>query len=176
MSYLLINEETERLTFRKLEKSDFKDWLPLFENKEAGLFLGMDSGLTVRQQCEKWFEKGFYRYENDKGGMNVLVDKKTNKMIGQCGLLVQEIEGKEFIEIGYAILPEYWGKGFASEAAQKCKEFAFENNLRDELISVIHIDNVGSMKVAKRNGMTFFKRMDEYLGMPVHVFKVSKNK
>ncbi len=176
MNYLLTGEESERLKFRRVEENDFKDWLPLFKEKKAALYLGMDMNLSSKELCEKWFEKAFYRYDNDKGGMNVLIDKKTNKMIGQCGLLVQDIEGEEAIEIGYAILPEYWGKGYASEAAQKCKEFAFENNLREELISVIHVGNVGSMKVAERNGMTFFKSMDEYLGMPVNVFKVSKNK
>jgi len=76
MNYLLTGEETERLTFRVLEESDFNDWLPLFNKKEAALFLGLDTTLSARKLCIKWFEKAFYRYENDKGGMNVLVDKK----------------------------------------------------------------------------------------------------
>jgi len=87
MNYLLTGQESERLIFRLLKKSDFDNWMPLFEKKEAGLYLGMDSDLSTRQKYEEWFEKSFSRYENNKGGMNVLVNKKTNKMVGQCGLL-----------------------------------------------------------------------------------------
>lgn len=174
MNYLLTGQETERLSFRKVLKSDFIDWLPLFNEDESALFLGLDTSLTKEELCEKWFEKAFWRYENNKGGMNVLVDKATDKMVGQCGLLIQDIEGEEYLEVGYAILPEYWGQGYATEAAKKCKEFAFENNYSDEVISCIHVDNAGSRKVAERNGMTIFKSIPDYLGMPVNLFKITK--
>jgi len=88
--------------------------------------------------------------------------------------LIQDVDGKEYMEVGYAILPEYWGKGYASEATQKCKEFAFNNNFKDELISNIHINNIASQKVALKNGMTLYKELDNYLGMPIKVFKVNK--
>lgn len=176
MNYLLTGEESERLQFRVLKKDDFKEWEPLFEAKEAALYLGLDTTMTTHQLCEKWFEKAFWRYDNNKGGMNVLVDKKTNKMVGQSGLLIQDIEGEEFMEVGYSILPEYWGRGYASEAAQKCKEFAFDNNFKEELISMIHADNIASQKVAIRNGMTLYKELDSYLGMPVKIFKINKTK
>ena len=174
MNYLLTGEESERLKFRVLKKSDFKDWQPLFEEKEVAIYLGLDTTLSRKELCEKWFEKAFWRYENNKGGMNVLVDKKTNKMVGQSGLLIQNVNGQEYLEVGYSILPEYWGRGYASEAAQKCKEFAFANDFRDELVSMIHVDNIASQKVALKNGMTLFKQLDSYLGMPINIFKVKK--
>lgn len=174
MNYLLTGEETKRLKFRKLERTDFNDWQPLFEVKEVASYLGLDTTLTKKELCEKWFEKAFWRYDNNKGGMNVLVDKKTNKMIGQSGLLIQNVNGQEYLEVGYSILPEFWGKGYASEAAQKCKEFAFTNDFRDELISMIHADNIASQKVAINNGMTLYRELDDYLGMPVKIFKVTK--
>jgi ribosomal-protein-alanine N-acetyltransferase len=43
--------------------------------------------------------------------------KKTKRFVGQCGILVQTIENVERLEFGYAILPEFWNKGFVSEAA-----------------------------------------------------------
>jgi RimJ/RimL family protein N-acetyltransferase len=76
--------------------------------------------------------------------------------------------------VGYSILPEYWGKGFASEAAIKCKEFAFDNNFSDSIISVIHPDNIGSEKVAIKNGMSVLKFV-EFHDMPANVFEVLKN-
>ena len=148
MNYLLTGQETDRLNFRLLKADDFNDWLPLFYKKEAALYLGLDQTKSPSELCQFWFEKAFHRYDNQLGGMNVLEDKVTGQMIGQCGLLIQDVNGEEFLEVGYSILPEYWGKGYATEAAIKCKNFAFENNLRNELISVVHVDNIASQKVA----------------------------
>ena len=173
MKYLLEKEETERLYFRLLEKSDFDDWMNLFKGKDVALFLGLDPKLSERELCELWFDKAFNRYENDLGGMNVLIDKRTQKLIGQCGLLIQTIENEQRLEVGYSILPEYWNQGFASEAAQKCKNYAFENNLTDSLISMVHVDNIGSEKVALKNGMKLEKSID-YKGFPVNIFKIDR--
>jgi len=67
------------------------------------------------------------------------------------------------------------GKGFASEAAIKCKEFAFENNFTNSIISMIHPDNIASKKVAIRNGMAFSKE-GNFHGMPTQIFEVLKNR
>lgn len=173
MRYLLTGEETERLKFRLLKESDFEAWLPLFENKDVARFLALDPEKSSKELCEFWFEKVFNRYSNDLGGMNVLIEKSTGNFIGQCGLLVQEVDGETRLEVGYSILPKYWGKGFASEAAIKCKDFAFVNNFSDTIISVIHPENVGSEKVAIRNGMSLLKRT-EFHGMPANIFEVKK--
>lgn len=162
MSLLLHSQETTRLKFRALSLDDFDAWLPLFESDEVAIFLEMDTKLTQRERCQKWFDKSFYREKNNLGGMNVLIDKETGRLVGQCGLLVQTVEDEERLEIGYSILPEFWGMGYATEAATKCKEFAFENNLAKSLISQVHIDNKGSEKVARKNGMTAEKRVGDY--------------
>lgn len=162
MKYLLTGQETERLKFRLLEPDDFNLWMELFKEKEVAEYLNMDSSLSQIEQCKTWFDKVFNRYENDLGGMNVLMDKSTNKLVGQCGLLIQTVEGEEHLEIGYSILPEFWNKGYASEAAMKCKDYAFENNFVDSLISMVHVDNISSEKVAKKNGMVFEKKIDDF--------------
>lgn len=175
MKYLLTNESTQRLDFRLLEKSDFQDFLPLFDTKEAQVFLALEKGKTAKELCQMWFDKVFDRYQNDLGGMNVLIEKSTGKMVGQCGLLIQTVEGETRMEIGYSMLPVFWGQGYASEAARKCRDFAFENNFWDALISIVHIDNTGSQKVAERNGMSIEKRLEDYKGMPVNINKITKD-
>jgi len=174
MKYLLDGQETERLKFRLLEEADFNTWMDLFKAENVALFLGLDPTLSEKELCELWFTKIFDRYANDMGGLNVLIDKNTNEFVGQCGLLVQTVEGKERLEIGYSILPEFWGNGYASEAAQKCKNYAFENNFSESLISVVHIDNIASEKVAKKNGMTIEKYIANYEGMPANIFSIKK--
>jgi RimJ/RimL family protein N-acetyltransferase len=172
---LLFGEESQRLIFRKLLSSDFEDWKPLFYEKEPAEYLGLDTSLSPEKLCEAWFIKSNWRYDNNLGGMNALIHKETNELIGQSGLLIQEFEGEKKIEVGYSILPKFWKQGYASEAAQKCRDFAFENNLTNKLISVIHHENKGSMKVAQNNGMTILKKDITYMDMQVNIFGIDKN-
>lgn len=176
MKYSLEGKETERLKLRLLKLEDFDDWINLFKGKNVAKFLGMDPNLSEKEMCELWFEKTFNRYENDLGVMNVLIDKETNLLVGQCGLLIQSIQNVERLEIGYSILPKYWHKGYASESAIKCKNYAFENNLSDSLISMVHVENIGSEKVALKNGMTLEQKIDSYQGSPMNIFRIDKNK
>ena len=174
MKYVLNGQETERLQFRLLKREDFNTWLKLFQDEKVAEFLGFGKIPTPEEQCEEWFRLQEKRYANDLGGMNVLIEKETGNFIGQCGLLVQEVDKKKELEIGYSILPDFRNKGFASEAAQKCRDFAFQNDFSESLISLIHINNLSSQKVALKNGMTVSKQT-VYKEMPVNIFRIFKN-
>lgn len=173
MNYLLTNQETERLSFRVLSKDDFEVWLPFFEDKLILTYFGIDPNLPQNELCENWFKKVFHRYENNLGGMNAIILKETGELIGQCGLLIQTVEGKNRLEVGYSLLPKFRGYGYATEAARKCKEFAFVNDIASELISMIHIDNISSENVALKNGMKLESTID-YEGMPAKIYSIKK--
>jgi len=172
MKYLLDGEETKRLKFRLLEPDDFNDWLTLFDGTNVARLLGMGNIPTAKAQCQNWFNIQENRYQNNIGGMNVLVDKTSGEMVGQCGLLIQEVDNIQELEIGYAILPGYWNEGFATEAALKCRDFAFEQSFTNSIISIIHIENKISEKVALNNGMKKTKRT-VYKNMPVNIFRIT---
>lgn len=174
MQYVLNGQESERLKFRLLSRDDFEIWLKLFHEKEVADFLGFGKIPTPELQCEEWFKIQDNRYANNLGGMNVLIEKKTGNFVGQCGLLVQEVDNKKELEIGYSVLSEFRKRGFASEAAQKCRDFAFENNFSESLISIIHVNNISSQKVALKNGMIKTIQTD-YKEMPVNIFRITKN-
>jgi len=76
MNYLLEGQQSNRLHFRLLKNSDFKEWMKLFEAENVALFIGLNPNMSANQLCQIWFDKVFYRYKNNLGGMNVLIDKK----------------------------------------------------------------------------------------------------
>jgi len=170
--YLLDNQTSDRLLYRKLTDSDFEDWLPFYNDPRSTQYW---DGLPKDpvEACKAQFERVFERYQNDFGGMNALILKESGKLIGICGLLVQTVDNVKELEIGYSVLPNYWLKGLASEAARKCKAFAFENNFSDSLISIIHVDNIPSQKVAINNGM-YLDKTTVYKNNPVHIFRVKR--
>ncbi|NJB72588.1 RimJ/RimL family protein N-acetyltransferase [Saonia flava] len=170
MKYLLEGEETKRLLFRRVKPTDFNSWMPFHEEPLSTQFWEGEQP-EPKIACQKWFDTVFYRYKNNLGGMNALIDKSTNALIGQCGLLLQTVDNIQELEIGYSILPNYWKNGYATEAAAKCKNYAFENKLAASLISIVHVDNVPSQKVAINNGMHLDKTTT-YRDNPVHIFRV----
>lgn len=175
-NYSLEGQETKRLLFRRITEHDFEIWLEFCKYPDSLKYIFSHEQLKVEdpiERCRMWFNKVFHRYENGLGGMNALVDKQTGEFVGQCGLLIQTIDDIEELEIGYSIMPSYRGKGFASEAANRCKEFAFENDYTTSLISVIVPENLDSIKVAMNNGMKLSKTTISN-GDLVNIYRVNK--
>ncbi len=172
MDYLLEGEQTDRLRFRRVSPSDYKDWLPFHKEPMSSRYW---EGLSTNAEtaCQQQFDRIFERYSTGTGGMNALICKETGTFIGLCGLLVQHVNGRQELEIGYSILPRFWGMGYASEAAQKCKEVAFNKKWACRLISIIQINNVPSQKVALKNGMKIDKTTT-YKQNPVHIYCINK--
>ncbi len=105
--YLLDGQETDRLIFRKIQESDFDQWLEFFKDTRTSEHW-IEEKESPERECIKWYEKQFGRYKNGKGGMNALIEKKNGKLVGHCGLLVQTVDGSQELEIGYSLLPEFW--------------------------------------------------------------------
>lgn len=78
--------------------------------------------------------------------------KPDELFIGIAGLLHQEIDNISETEISYRILPEHWNKGYATEAAKACKDYAEQILGKNRLISLINPENVASIRVAEKSG------------------------
>ncbi|WP_319592387.1 GNAT family N-acetyltransferase [uncultured Draconibacterium sp.] len=169
----ITNAETERLIIRRLYESDSDVWKKFFVDNPGLDFLGLDRDMNIEDQSKAWIEKQLSRYANNLFGHQALIEKESRQLIGQCGLLTQEIDGKIEIEIGYHILPKYWGMGYATEAAIMFRNYAFDNEITDTLISVIDIRNSKSMNVADKLGMTREEQL-KMDGIVVWIYRINK--
>lgn len=174
MSFLLTNLETNRLKFRLINESDFDTWLPFFDNVEIHPFLFLDSSKKIDDLCRFWMDKCLDRYKDGRGGLMVIEDKHSKEFIGKCGLLVQDMDGDKRLEVGYSLLPQHQGKGYAIEAARFAREYAFKQEYDKDydnlIVSMIHVDNKPSIKVALKNEMKLLKTFKATNNEDFHVY------
>ena len=162
--------KTERLTFKRVSLADFDVWMEFFNSEEALRFFPYSAG--DREGCKAWLTRQEDRYAATGSGLNWLINDKGEK-VGQCGLLTQTVDDIQELEIGYSFIPRFWGNGYATEAAKACKNFAFERNLNDHLISIIDVENIPSQRVAERNGMKRWKTTT-FHDLDVYIYRIDK--
>lgn len=92
----------------------------------------------------------------DQGwGLWAMEEKSSHHCLGFTGLnrVTDELPFGPAVEIGWRLSDQYWGKGYATEAAQKTLEFAFEKLQIDEIVSFTAVINGKSRAVMERIGM-----------------------
>jgi len=97
-------------------------------------------------------------------GLWATIHKETGKFIGRCGLLPWTIDGQNEVEVAYLISKAYWGQGLGTEAAQAILDYGFEKLNLSRLICLIDKENLASIKVAEKIGMTFEKEGKDEIG------------
>lgn len=167
--------ETGRLYFRKLQPSDIYALGDILKDKET--MYAYEHGFSD-DEVKKWFLKQQERYENDGVGLLAAILKEENKLIGQCGLTLQDYKNTKVYEIGYLFNKLYWHHGYAAESAAACKQFAFYKLKIDEVYSIIRTNNYASQKVAERNGMKVKDIITKHyynMDMPHYVYSIKNN-
>ncbi|EPF14111.1 ribosomal-protein-alanine acetyltransferase [Bacillus cereus BAG1O-3] len=106
-------------------------------------------------------------------GLFVLIEKETGTRIGHAGLVKQKIDGKEEIEIGYWLLPQYWGKGYAKEAAAAFRDYGFQALRMNKLISLINPNHPASIFVARKTGLSY-EKTTSFHGIDVLVYSIKR--
>ena len=149
--------ETERLYLREMNQSDFEDLAEILQNSRVMYAYEHDFS---DNDVQEWLDRQITRYKKYGFGLWAVILKNTDEMIGQAGLTMQPYKDTEVLEIGYLLKERFWHYGYASEAANGCKKYAFEQLNRDKVYSIIKSDNYASMKVAKSMGM---KKEDEFM-------------
>lgn len=108
----------------------------------------------TRVDATRWVTRSQERYRTDGFGLFAVVLKSGGEVIGNCGVVRQDIEGESLLEVGYHLRRDHWGRGYATEAARGCMAYAFEHLGAKRVVSLILPENLPSRRVAERNGMT----------------------
>lgn len=166
----LIN--TPRLTIREFKASDLNDFANIVADKEVMRF--SVSGQLNKEQAKVYLERILDHYHQHGYGLWALIHNEHQHLIGFSGLINQQIDNELKVELGYRLIPSYWGQGLALEANQAIIQYAFKNLGLDSLISIIDPANERSLAVAKRVGMHHAKDT-VFNGITVNIFELLYN-
>jgi ribosomal-protein-alanine N-acetyltransferase len=164
--------ETPRLLLRELTDADHEALFGMYQDPRMNRFIG---GPPPPREAywQKVRETWPAYYARHGFGLWATVRREDGRLLGRCGLLSQEVDGERHVEVGYALAPEFWGHGYATEAARACRDHAFRTLDVSYVISLILPDNAGSIRVARKNGMTFWK-MAEFRGHLPRVYRITR--
>lgn len=140
---------TERLTLRPLVKEDVDELAAVLSDE---LTMRWYPEAFTPSQVRDWIHRQLERYPSGTGLLG-MVENRTGRLIGDCGAVWQEVEGRRELEIAYHVNRERWNLGFATEAAEAVIRYAFDQLDVDHVISMIRPENSQSRKVAEKNGL-----------------------
>ncbi len=143
---------TERLRLRPIGRDDLDSLAILYGDPQVMKF---SLGLLDREQAGKKLD-GILALMAERGWDSFVIELLgDDRFAGIVGLAPQEVDGVEEIELGYRLMPEFWGRGLATEAARATRDYAFETLSLPRIISIIEPENIGSIRVAEKTGLSF---------------------
>lgn len=160
---------------REMKQGDFDALSRILQDEET---MYAYNGAFNDAETQEWLDRQIGRYRRYGFGLWAVILKENGEMIGQCGVTVQPWKDKEVLEVGYLLRRDCWHKGFATEAAQACRDYAFDRLNADEVCSIIRDTNTASQRVAQRNGMKVTDRWTKHyrgVDMPHIMFSVKKD-
>ena len=144
--------ETQRLKGEKIGKKHWNLWLKMGSNQMVMTTLGgtwneEKAQKKMRFDCEQWQRYGH--------GQWIFFDRATNVFVGRGGIRRVLLNGKEEVELNYALMPEFWGKELAVEIGKKALSVAFDKFNYSSVVCCTLIDNKRSERVMQKIGFLF---------------------
>ena len=143
--------ETERLTLRSITEDDAALILELM-NDPAFIEYVADRGLRTPADAGRYIaEKMLPGFKQNGFGMCVVELKESRKAIGTCGLFKRQLV--DDAEIGFAFLREFWGQGFAYEAAAAIMRYGCDELKLPRIVAATNPNNATSIKLLEKLGL-----------------------
>lgn len=155
--------ETARLLLREPRAEDLPAYHEIWRDEETARFVG---GTKTRKEVAEMIERMRRHWEWFGIGLFTVARKEDGRVLGRVGFLVwdpdrwtnghrERLSGPVETEIGWTLGREHWGRGYATEAALSCRDWALGELGLTRLISLIARSNTASIRVAEKLGERF---------------------
>jgi RimJ/RimL family protein N-acetyltransferase len=163
--------ETERLLLRQFRESDLDAYAEMCADAEVMRFISVGGRVMNRQEAWRHMAMVLGHWQLRGYGFWAVEEKATGALVGRVGCW--QPEGWLGFEVGWSLARKFWGRGFATEAARASLRYAFEHLDQARVVSLIHPENLPSMRVAERIG----ERRDgegEVVGIKVCIYAITR--
>jgi ribosomal-protein-alanine N-acetyltransferase len=160
--------ETARLYAQRPRSEHLQDLGRIFSDPRAARTLG---GVRTAEQVALTLARFQQQWERTGYGPWLFYTRVEGRFAGYCGLLATRAGGSEGVELLYALLPDFWGRGLASEMAAEVVRMAFEQIGVTELVSHTLPTNRASRRVMEKAGSTY-ERDIEHAGLPHVLYRL----
>ena len=148
--------KTQRLRGEKICESHWQYWLEIGSNPTVMAILGSVWNLEKAKQkmqfnCQEWERHGH--------GQWIFFLQDTEEFIGRGGIRKVTVDGKEEVELGYVLMPDFWGQGLAVEIGKKALAIAFERFNYPSVVAYTLVDNYKSQRVMQKIGFAYEKNL-----------------
>ena len=151
--------QTPRLYLRKIRMADRPAIGSILQDAEV--MYAWEHAFSDDEVTD-WMEQNLMRYDRDGYSYWAVMEKSTGDLVGLCGLLAEKAGDESDLGVGYIFGKKYWHRGYAQESASACVDYAFRTLGAGHVTAQIRPNNLPSVKVAERLGMTvrsqFLKR------------------
>ena len=158
----LVGPTTERLMHRTFTVADADVAYALNSDPEVLRYTG-DVPLTSVSHARQ-FIAGYTDFDTVGYGRWACVLRQTQVVIGFCGL--KYLPDMGVVDVGFRLLPRYWGMGLATEACTACVAFGFETIGLKQIVAYVMPENTASVRVLEKSGLRFETECT-YDGIPV---------
>ncbi|MGB7924328.1 MAG: GNAT family N-acetyltransferase [Pyrinomonadaceae bacterium] len=164
----MIEIETSRLQLRQLTPGDLDDLHPIFSDPAVVKYMKTGSPVS-RDETETALDSIIKHWETHGFGRWAVVLKETGKLIGYGGL--RNLYGTP--ELVYLLAQPYWGMGIATEVAQACLKWGFDERPFERIVAVTRPEHAASRRVMEKIGMVY-ERNVIYHDIDVVLYSISR--
>lgn len=145
--------ETDRLLLRRLSTDDAEFMLGHLNDPSFHRYIGDRGVRTVEQARQYLIDRVMASYERFGFGIYMVELKESREQIGTCGLVKRD--GMEDVEVGFALLPQFWSEGYAVEATRAVMDYAHEELGIHRIVAIVNPGNDRSFKLLEKVGLKF---------------------
>ncbi len=147
--------ETERLCLKLYSEQEKAHLIKLFTDEV--IMKNVDEGVLSEERAENLWKKLIEKmYSNGVDTIYAVFTKNDERYIGHAAIRPRLVKPEDW-EISYMLKTEEWGKGFATEIAKALINYGFEKLSLTEVFATIDDDNLNSIKVAEKAGMSLLR-------------------
>ena len=170
MSNQIPSIQTFHLILRSLQSNDAKVMYQIYQTEGVLRYFPNPSPPSL-EKVERFITGQQAHWEKYSYGNWGIVPKDKSETIGWAGL--QYLPELDETEVGFLLDKPFWGKGYATEAAQACVRFGFEEIKLNHLIALVHSENLASRRVIEKCGMSYMNTLTLW-GIELMRFRIER--